>query len=190
MFMISLKPYSLSNFLLVPLFHFSFFDIYCNHSYIFLYFLLLLAASNFLLPTLLFFTFLHILLLVHYNIARLFLFLAPYSLTHKSFPSSICYLFPHNTFPPTFFISSTTLTISSSLPQLFLFFLVFLLQVLLLLLLLNYKSTFVKLQIYCSLISVWFLLFFSIPTFQSGLLLSPSTFIFVSSTFLKIKLKS
>ena len=93
--------------------------------------------------------------------------------------SSICYLFPPNTFTLIFFISSTTITTSLSF-----FLTIFIFS--------NlhtsgsFITTSVKLQIYSSLINFWFSLFFSISTFQSGLLLSPSVFsIFVSSTFLR-----
>ena len=80
---VSLEPYLLLTFLLVPLFYFSFFDTYNNYPHIFLYYLLLLATSSFLLPTLSSSTFLHILLLVHYDATGLFLPLAPHSLVHK-----------------------------------------------------------------------------------------------------------
>jgi len=60
-------------------------NIYHIHPHIFLHSLSLMATNNFLLPTLLFFISFHILLLAHYSIIGLFLFLTSYSLVYISF---------------------------------------------------------------------------------------------------------
>ena len=188
--MVSLILHSTSTSLLVPLSYSSFFNTCYNHSHIFLCFLSLLATSNSLLPTLLFSTFFYVQLLVHHDITGLSPLLASYSFVYIYIPSfntkspSICHLSPHNNLTPTFFIFSTTLIISSSFSIAFFYFFIF-----------SSISTFspsittsAKLQIHCSLINVWFSLSFSTLTFQSSLLLSPSTFpIFASSACFKVK---
>ena len=108
------EPYSTSASLPVPLFYSSSFNTYHNPPHIFLYLLSLPATSNFLLLTLLSFTFLHILLLVHYDTTRLFFSMYIFSFFKTKSPST-CYSSLLNTFTPTFFISSTTLTTSLSL---------------------------------------------------------------------------
>jgi len=116
----SLVLYSTLNSPLLPLFYSSFSNIYWTYLYIFLHFLSLLATNNFLLSTLLSFTFLYVLLPVHHNATRLStLNASPFSTStfpffHTKFPF-ICHSSPLNTFTPTFFISSTTLTTSLSL---------------------------------------------------------------------------
>ena len=122
MSMVFLELDSTSTFLLALLFYSSFFNTYHNSLHIFPHLLLLPATSNSLSLILLSFTFLYVQLLVYHNITRLFPLSILHSLTHTPFlffsikSPSICYSFLLTTFTSTFFISSTTLTISSSLP--------------------------------------------------------------------------
>ena len=96
--------------------------------------------------------------------------------------SSICYSSPLNIFTSAFFISSTTLTTSLSLLVAFLIFFTISTSG-------PSITTLCKLYSQQFLINIWSSMSFYTPTFQSGLLLSPSTFpIFVPETCFKMKL--
>ena len=71
--------------LLVPPSYSSSFDTYYNHPHTSIHPLLLPATSNSSLPTLLSFICLHVLLLVHYDVARLSLFSASHPSVHTPF---------------------------------------------------------------------------------------------------------
>jgi len=106
---------------LVLLSYSSFISTYHILPHIILYLLSLLATNNSLLLVLLSFIFLHILLPVHHDVAKLFSLSIPYPLVHKpsllSKPnlSLVATYPPLNILTPAFFISSITLTTSSSL---------------------------------------------------------------------------
>ena len=94
---------------------------------------------------------------------------------------SICYSLPYNSFTLAFFISFTTLTISSSLSLAFFIFSSIFTSG-------PFITTSYRLQIQLFLINTWLSLSFSTPIFQSGCLLSPSAFsIFVSRTCFRVK---
>ena len=94
---------------------------------------------------------------------------------------SICYSTPLTTFTPAFFIFFTTLITSLFLLLAFFIFSTISISS-------PPITTSCKLCNQQSLINTWFLLFFSIPTFQSGHLLSLSTFpIFVPNIYFKVK---
>ena len=141
MSIVFLELHSTSTFLLTSPSYSSFSDTYHNllHIHIFPCFLLLLATNNSSSPTLSSSTFLHVHPLVYHGVTGLSLPSMLHPSVHTPFlsstpkSSSICYSSPLNTFTPTFFISFTTLTTSSSLPLAFLFFLLYLLLVPLLL---------------------------------------------------------
>ena len=158
-----LVSYSTLTSLLVPLFYFSFSSTYYILLHISSHLLSPPATNSFLLPILLSFIYLHVLLSVCYNVNQIISILNSLSFSIYIFLSfnikslSICYSFSHNFWTPTFFISSTTLTTSLSLPLALIFSTRSTSS--------SFITTFTKLQIHCSWIKVWLLLSFSVFTF-------------------------
>ena len=142
----------------------------------------LLATSSSSSSVLLFSIISHVQLLVYYSVTSVSLSLDTYTfLSFNTRLSSTCHSSSLNTFTSVFFISSTTLITLSSFSLAFFIFSTISTSG-------PSTTTSTSSQIHSFFISFLFSLFFSIPTFQSGLLLNSSAFsIFAPSTCFKTK---
>ena len=158
MFIVFLKLYSTSTFLLVLLFYFLFSDIYYNLLHIFSYPLLLLTTNSAVFhfppyPATSVSWCNQIISALNSSFFGIYTFLS-----FSTSSPSICHSSSHSIFISTFFISSTTLTNSLSLLlALFIFSIIFTSGLSI--------TTSCKLYKQQFFINTWFLLFFSVSTF-------------------------
>ena len=174
-----------SNFLLVPLSCSSSSNIYHIHLHTFQYSLWFIDTSNFLSPTLSSSIFFHVQLPVHHDVTRLSPLSLPYLSTYTLSLSST--LDP--SLSPIHHLSDFLLLPSLFLLPLSLSLCLFLLPFLSFITSSGpFTITSIIPCIDYSFINFWFSLSFSIPIFQSGLLLSLSAFsILTSGTYFKLK---